>query len=45
VEGRLPNHAVHSGQSACQGQWLDQAEVASKALPKPVAELLRKLCK
>jgi len=41
---RLPNHAVHSGQSACQGQWLDQADVASKALPKPVAELLRTLC-
>jgi A/G-specific adenine glycosylase len=44
VEGRLPDHAVHAGQSACQGQWLDQAEVASKALPKPVAELLRTLC-
>ena len=51
VEGDSRNHADNAdnadnaGQTAPQGQWLDQAEVASKALPKPVAELLRKLCK
>ena len=33
----------HAGQTAAQGQWLDLAEVTSKALPKPVAELLRSL--
>jgi A/G-specific adenine glycosylase len=45
VEEDSRNHADNADQTAPQGQWLDQAEVASKALPKPVAELLRKLCK
>jgi A/G-specific adenine glycosylase len=48
VEEDSRNHsdnADNADQTAPQGQWLDQAEVASKALPKPVAELLRKLYK
>jgi A/G-specific adenine glycosylase len=40
VEGSQ-DYADHSDQIAAEGQWLDLAEVASKALPKPVAELLR----
>lgn len=32
-------------QTAPQGRWLDLAELPSKALPKPVAELLRTVCK
>jgi len=42
VEGGLSDFAVRT---APHGQWLDLAEATSKALPKPVADLLRTLCK
>jgi A/G-specific adenine glycosylase len=38
-------HSNRPGQIAPQGEWLDLAEVSSKALPKPVAELLRTFCR
>ena len=38
-------HLVDAPDAARRGEWLDLAEVASKALPKPVANLLRTFCK
>ena len=48
VEGEIAfggGDSGRPGQTASQGQWLDLADVTSKALPKPVAELLRTLCR
>ena len=48
VEGEIElggGDSGRPGQTAPQGQWLDLADVTSKALPKPVAELLRTFCR
>jgi len=43
VQGGSPDYAVQTAPP--HGQWLDLDEATSKALPKPVADLLRTLCK